>query len=49
MVRNLPASAGEAGDGGLIPGLGRLPEGGSGNSPECSCLGNPTAVHGVKS
>ena len=27
MVKNLPASEGDAGDMGLIPGLGRSPEG----------------------
>ena len=32
MVENLPASAGEAGDAGSIPGLRRFPGGGNGNS-----------------
>ena len=29
--KNLPANAGDAGDTGLIPGLGRFPEEGNGN------------------
>ena len=37
-VKNLPANAGEAG---LIPGLGRSPEEGSDNLLQYSCLGNP--------
>ena len=47
-------SACNAGDRGLIPGLGRSPGGGSGNALQCSCLENPTdrgawraPVHGV--
>ena len=39
MVKNPPANAGEAG---LIPGSGRSPKKGNGNSFQCSCLGNPT-------
>ena len=35
------ASACNAGDLGLIPGLGRSPGGGIGNPLQCSCLGNP--------
>ena len=31
----------DAGDVGLIPKLGRSPEGGHGNPLQCSCLGNP--------
>jgi len=31
LVKNTSASAGDAGDMGSIPGLGRSPEGGSGN------------------
>ena len=31
MVKNLPASAGDERDKGLIPGLGRSPGGGNGN------------------
>ena len=37
MGRNLPANAG---DGGLIPGLGGSPGGGNGYSLQCSCLEN---------
>ena len=39
-VKNLPASAGDTGDVGLIPGLGRSP-GGHGNPLQYSCLENP--------
>ena len=35
MVKNLPANAGDAG---LIPGLGRSPEGGNGYPLQYSCL-----------
>ena len=52
MVKNLPVNAGDAG---LIPGLGRSPGGGNGNPLQCSCLENPmdrgvwqAMVHGVK-
>ena len=41
MVNNLPASAGDAGDVGLIPGSGRFPGGGRGNPLQYSCLENP--------
>ena len=41
MVKNTPANAGGARDGGLIPGLGRSPVEGNGNPLHCSCLGNP--------
>ena len=34
VVKNLPASAGDAGDAGLIPGLGRSPGEGNGNPPQ---------------
>ena len=34
-------SAHNAGDPGLIPGLGRSPRGGNDNSPQYSCLENP--------
>ena len=52
MVKNLPANAGHFGS---IPGLGRSPGGGNGNSLQYSCLGNPkdrgawlgTTVNGV--
>ena len=40
MVKNLPANAGNAGDSGSIPGLGRSPGGGNGNSLQYSCLEN---------
>ena len=41
-VKNLPATAadtGDAGDAGLIPGLGRSPGEGNGNPLQYSCLG----------
>ena len=38
VVKNPPANAGDAG---LIPGSGRSPEGGNGNPPQYSYLGNP--------
>jgi len=51
VVRNLPANAGDMG---LIPGLGRSPGGGNGNPLQYSCLGNSleggvweATVHGV--
>ena len=54
MVKNLPASAGDAGDSGLIPGSGRSPREGNGYPLQCSCLENPmdrgawwATVHGV--
>ena len=47
-------SARNAGDLGLIPGLGRFPGGGHSNPPQYSCLENPmdrnawwATVHGV--
>ena len=53
-VKNLPASAGDVGDLGSIPGSGRSPAGGHGNPLQYSCLENPmdrggwwAAVHGV--
>ena len=42
-VKNQPANAGDVG---LIPGLGRSPGGGHGNPLQYSCLGNP---HGQRS
>ena len=39
--KNPPASAGEAGDLGSIPGSGRSPGEGSGNPLQYFCLGNP--------
>ena len=51
VVKILPANAGDAG---LIPGLGRSLEEGNGNPPQYSCLENPAdrgawwaTVHGV--
>ena len=51
LVKNLPANAG---DSGLISGLGRYLGKGNGNPHEYSCLGNPkdrgawqAVVHGV--
>ena len=41
VVQNLPVSAGDTGDSGLIPGSGRSPGGGNGNPLQYSCLGNP--------
>ena len=54
VVKNLPANAGDIRDSGLIPGSGRSPGEGNGNSLQYFCLGNPTyreawcaIVHGV--
>ena len=41
VVQNLPVSAGDTGDSGLIPGSGRSPGGGNGNPLQYSCLENP--------
>ena len=38
VVKNLPINAGDAG---LVPGLGRSPGAGNGNPLQYSCLGNP--------
>ena len=38
VVKNLPVNAGNVG---LIPGLGRSPGEGNGNPLQCSCLGSP--------
>ena len=40
MVKNLPFSAGESGDAGSIPGLGRSLRG-DGNPFQCRCQDNP--------
>ena len=44
MIKNLPASAGDIRDTGLIPGLGRSPGGGHGNPLKYSCLENLVEV-----
>ena len=41
VVKNLPANAGDAGNAGSIPGLGRSLGGGNGNPLQYSCLKNP--------
>ena len=46
VVKNLPANAGERRDSGLIPGSGRSPGGGHGNTLQYFCLENP---HGQRS
>ena len=40
VVKNLPANAGEAGDLGWIPELGRSPGVGNGSPLQCCCLEN---------
>ena len=45
VVKNLSANAG---DPGLIPGLGRSPGKGNGNSLQYSCLGNPMEPGGLQ-
>ena len=54
VVKNPPASAGDTGDAGSIPGWGRSPGEGNGNPLQYSCLRNPmdrgvwrATVHGV--
>ena len=54
MVKNPPASAGDARDGGLILGLGRFTGEGNGNPLQYSCLENSmdrgvwcAIVHGI--
>ena len=42
MVKNIPASARDVRDAGLIPGLGQYPGGGRGNPLWYFCLENPT-------
>ena len=42
VVKNPPASAGDAGDVGSIPGLGRSPGEGNGNPLQYSCVDYPT-------
>ena len=41
VVKNTPANAGDLRDSGSIPGLGRSPGAGHGNSLQYSCLENP--------
>ena len=54
VVKNPPANAGNTGNMGSVPGLGRSPAGGNGNPFQYSCLENPmdrgawqATVHGV--
>ena len=54
ILKNPPVNAGDVGDSGLIPALGRSPGGGNGNPLQHSCLENPmdrgawqAIVHGV--
>ena len=46
VIKSLPANAGDVGDAGSIPGLGRSPGGGNGNTLQYSCLKN---LHGQRS
>ena len=55
VVKNLPANTGDSRDMGSVPGWGRSPEVGNGNSLQCSCLENSmgrgawwATVHGVE-
>ena len=41
VVKNIPASAGDTGDKGSVPGSGRSPGEGHGNPLQYSCLENP--------
>ena len=41
VVKNPPADTGDAGDAGLIPGLGRSLGGGNGKPLQYSCMKNP--------
>ena len=47
MVKNLPANAGDARDAGSIPGLGRSPGVGNGNSLQYSCPENSQGQRGL--
>ena len=54
MIKNPPVNAGNAGDMGSIPGVGRSNGGGNVNPLQYSCMGNPmdrgvwcATVHGV--
>ena len=42
VVKNPPGNAGDAGNVGLVPGLGRSPGGGHGNPLQYSCPENTT-------
>ena len=55
MIKNPPANAGDTGDTGSIPGLGRSPGEGKGNPLQYCCQDNPmdtgarrATVHGVE-
>ena len=55
VIRKSVSNAGDAGDLGSIPALGRSPGEGNGNLLQCSCLENPmdrgawwAAVHGTQ-
>ena len=41
MVKNPSANAGDVRDAGSVPGLGKSPGGGHGNSLQYACLENP--------
>ena len=54
VVKNLPTNSGDIRDEDSVPGLGRSPGEGNGNTLQYSCLGNPmdrgawrATVHGV--
>ena len=40
VVKNPPAHAGDGRDAGLVPQLGKSPDMGNGNLPQCTCLEN---------
>ena len=44
VVKNPAVNAGDLRDAGLIPGLGKSPEGGHGNSLQYSCLENSVDI-----
>ena len=48
VVKNLPASAGDLRDMGLIPGSGRSPGGGHGNPLQYSCLESPMNLRSLR-
>ena len=48
MVKNLPVNAGDAGDMGSIPGLGRSSREGNGNPLQYSCLENNSMDRGAR-